>query len=88
MTGPVFGLLKKHYMVDISLYCFEYQLYETVGQITDLLTYEVAVPNLAQATELIEAEKLVDDTSYFPVSLKTSVYVLTKYNLDYVIAQN
>lgn len=49
-------------MVDSSLYCFEYQLYETLGLNRDLLAYEVAVPNLAQGTELIDAEKLVDHT--------------------------
>ncbi len=48
----------------------------------DLLAYGVAVPNLAHATELIDAEKLVDHTSCYPISFKNSVYVLTKYNLD------
>ncbi len=33
----------------------------------DLLAYEVAVPNLAQATELIDAEKLVDATPVFRI---------------------
>lgn len=27
---PVFGLIKNIYVVDSSLFCFEYQLYETV----------------------------------------------------------
>lgn len=85
-TVPVFGLIKNISLVDSSLYCFEYQLYETVGWNQDLLAYEVAVPNLAQATELTEAEKLVDYTSYYTVSFKSSTYVLTKYNLDDAVA--
>lgn len=55
-TVPVFGLIKNIYVIDSLLYCFEYQLYETLGLNRDLLAYEVAVPNLAQATELIDAE--------------------------------
>ena len=58
-------------MGDGSLYCFESQLYETVGWNRDLVAYEVAVPNLAQATESIDAEKLVDHTSYYPFNNTT-----------------
>lgn len=83
---PVFGLIKNIYVVDSSLFCFEYQLYETLDLNRDLLAYEIAVPNLAQATEFIDAEKLLDPMSYYPVSFKNSVYVLTKYNLEDVIA--
>lgn len=85
-TLPVFALIKNIYLVDSSLYCFEYQLYETVVYNRNLLAYEVVVPNVAQATEVIDAEKLIDYTSYFPISLKDDVYVLTKYNIDDVIA--
>ncbi|XP_023254471.1 uncharacterized protein LOC111648952 [Seriola lalandi dorsalis] len=86
-TVPVFGLLKNIYVLkDCSLHCFEYQPYETLGWNRDLLAYEVAVPNLAQETQLINAEKLVDHTSYFPISFKNRVYVTTKYILDDVIA--
>lgn len=85
-TVPVFGLIKIINVIDSLLYCFEYQLYETLGLNRDLLAYEVAVPNLAQATELIDAEKLVDHRSYYPVSFKIGVYVVTKCNLDDVIA--
>ncbi|KAK0141790.1 hypothetical protein N1851_020546 [Merluccius polli] len=69
-TVPVFGFIKNIYV-----------LYETMGWNRDLLAYEVAVPNLAQATQLIDAEKLVDHTSYYPVSFKNTTYVLTKYYL-------
>ncbi|XP_022616414.1 uncharacterized protein LOC111232973 isoform X2 [Seriola dumerili] len=86
-TVPVFGLLKNIYVLkDCSLHCFEYQPYETLGWNKDLLAYEVAVPNLAQETRLINAEKLVDHMSYFPISFKNRVYVTTKYILDDVIA--
>lgn len=85
-TLLVFGLIKNIYLVDSSIYCLEYQLYETIDYNRDLLAYEVAVPNLAQATEVIDAEKLIDYTSYFPLSFKNSMYILTKYNLDDVIA--
>lgn len=29
-TLPVFGLIKNIYLVDSSIYCLEYQLYETI----------------------------------------------------------
>jgi len=83
---PVFGLIKNIYVVNSLLYCFEYQLYETLGLKKDLLAYEVSVPNLAQATEFTDAEKLIDHTSYYLINFKNSAYVLTKYNLDDVIA--
>ncbi|KAM7380069.1 hypothetical protein PAMP_003389 [Pampus punctatissimus] len=85
-TVPVFGFIKNIYVVDSLLYCFEYQLYDIVGWNRDLLAYEVAVPNLAQATEFIDAEKLVDHTSYYPVNFKNTTYVLTKYYLGDVVA--
>lgn len=62
-TAPVFGFIKKNiYAVDSLLYCFEWQLSEIVSWNRDLLAYNVVVPNLAQATELIHTEKLVDHT--------------------------
>ncbi|KAG7456398.1 hypothetical protein JOB18_008800 [Solea senegalensis] len=84
-TEPVFGLVKKIYVVDNSLYCFEYQIFQTLGLNRTFLAYEIAVPNLAQATEMIDAEKLIDHTSYYQVSYNNSVYVLIKYNLEDVI---
>lgn len=82
----ILGLIKNIYVVDNSLFCFEYQLYETLNLNRDLLAYEIAVPNLAQPTEFIDAVKLLDPMSYNPVSFKNSVYILTKYNLEDVIA--
>lgn len=69
---PVFGLIRNIYVVDSSLFCFEYQLYETLDLNRDLLAYEIAVPNLAQAAEFIDAEKLLDPMSYYPISFKNS----------------
>lgn len=62
------------------------QLYETVNWNRDFLAYEAVVPYPAQATELRDVEKLIDHTSDYPDSFKSSAYVLTKYNLDDVIA--
>lgn len=40
---PVLGFIKNIYVVDSSLFCFEYQLYETLDLNRDLLAYEIAV---------------------------------------------
>lgn len=85
-TVPVFGLIKNIYVVNSLLYCFEYQIYETLCFNKDLLVYEVAVPDLAQATELIEAEKLLDHTSYDSINFTNSGFVPMKYNLEDVLA--
>lgn len=85
-TVPVFGLIKNIYVVNNLLYCFEYHINETLCFNRDLLAYEVAVPDLVQATELIEAEKLLDHTSYDSISFKNSVFVPMKYNLEDVLA--
>lgn len=51
-TVPFFGLLKIIYAIESLLCCLEDQLYETLGLNRNLLASEVAVPALAQATEL------------------------------------
>jgi len=48
---PVFGLIKDMYIVNSSLYCFECQVYNTVGFSREFASYEIEVPNFAQATE-------------------------------------
>jgi hypothetical protein len=35
------------------------------------MAYQVEVPHLAQATELVDAEKLVDLTSYYKIGNKS-----------------
>nr|XP_054587799.1 uncharacterized protein LOC129153069 [Nothobranchius furzeri] len=85
---PTFGLIKNIFVVNSVLYCFEYQVYETLGFNKEFLAYEVAIPNLAQATELTDVENLLDYTSYYTVNFKNCVYVITKYNLEDVIALN
>ncbi|KAL7377556.1 hypothetical protein ABVT39_001233 [Epinephelus coioides] len=84
-TLPVFGLIKDIFLIDSSFVAFEYQRYETLNLNQDLLAYEVAVPTLAQAMELVH--KLIDHTSYFSVSFRESVFVPIKYSLSDVIAQ-
>ncbi len=83
-TLPVFGLIKDIFLIDSSFVAFEYQRYETLNLNQDLLAYEVAVPTLAQATELVH--KLIDYTSYFSVSFRESVFVPIKYSLCDIIA--
>lgn len=57
----------------------------TLGFSRDFLSYEVEVPNLAQATELVDADKIVDYTSYYALSFKNRTYVPLKYYLGDVI---
>lgn len=82
---PVFGLIKDIWLVNTYVYCFEYQPYDTLGFSKDLLAYEVDIPNLAQATEVIDAEKLVDFTAYYAVMFEDHQYVAIKYNLNDVM---
>lgn len=49
------------------------------------MAYQVEVPHLAQATELVDAEKLVDFTSYYTISRKGQTYVQVKYYLGDVM---
>jgi len=81
---PVFGLIKDIFLIDSSFVAFEYQSYETLNLNPDLVAYEVAVPTLAQATELVH--ELIDHTSYFSISFKESVFVPIKYSLCDIIA--
>ncbi|XP_062863880.1 uncharacterized protein LOC134325564 [Trichomycterus rosablanca] len=86
-TLPVFGLVKDIFLVDSSFVAFEYQRYETLHFDNNLLAYEVAVPAIAQATELVH--ELLDHTSYFPVNFKDSVFVPIKYTLcDVLVHRN
>lgn len=80
---PVLGLLKDIFVIDSSLVAFEYQRYETLNLSPELLAYEVAVPNVAQATEFVK--ELIDCISYFPVSFKDNTFVPIKYSLCDII---
>lgn len=84
-TFPVFGLIKDIFLINSSFIAFEFQRYETLHLNQDFLAYEVAVPILAQATELVH--ELIDYTSYFSISFKESVFVPIKYSLCDIIAQ-
>lgn len=72
---PVLGLIKDIYIPDSSLYCFECQVYNAVGFSRDLVSYETEVPNLAQATEIVDADQIVDYTSYNALSFKNRTYI-------------
>jgi len=72
---PEFGLVQNIFLVDSKLYCLEYQPFQTVCFNRNVMAYQVEVPHLAQATELVDAEKLVDYTSYYTISSKGQTYV-------------
>lgn len=82
---PEFGLIKNIFIVDSSLYCLEYQPFQTVQFDRNVMAYQVEVPHLAQATELVDAEKLVDFTSYYTNTMNTLTYVQVKYHLGDVM---
>ena len=82
---PIFGLISNIYVIDSSLFCCEYQVFDTLKWDTDLQSYEIAVPNAAQATEFIDLEKLPDYTAYHPVPFNSKTYVLRKYDLTDVL---
>ena len=63
-----FGLIKDIFVIDSSFVAFEYQRYETLSLSPELPTYEVTVPNVAQATELA-------------VNFKDNTFVPIKYSL-------
>jgi len=51
----------------------------------NVVAYQVEVPHLAQATELVNAEKLVDFTPYYTTRSKGQIFVQIKYYLGDVI---
>ncbi len=78
---PVFGLIKDMYIVNSSLYCFECQVYNTVAFSREFASYEIEVPNLAQATEMVDSDKILEYTSYYALSFKNHTYIPLKYYL-------
>ncbi|KAL2076343.1 hypothetical protein ACEWY4_028044 [Coilia grayii] len=82
---PEFGLVRNIFVVDSTLYCLEFQPFYTVRFDAHFMAYEVEVPSLAEATEIVDAEKLVDFTSYYTASTNGKTYVLVKYHLGDVI---
>lgn len=82
---PEFGLVKNIFLVDSSFYCLEYQPFQTIGFDRSVMAYQVEVPHLAQATELVDVEKLVDFTSYYTISSRSQTYVQVKYHLGDVM---
>lgn len=82
---PEFGLVKNMYLVDSKLYCLEYQPFQTIHFDRSVMAYQVEIPHLAQATELVNAEKLVDFSPYYTTSCKDQTFVQIKYYLGDVI---
>lgn len=73
-------------LANSSYYLFDYQPYDTLGLNRDLLAYEVAVPNLAHAPKLVYKERLIDFTSYYSLTFKSSMHVPGKFYLGDVLA--
>lgn len=82
---PEFRLVKNILIVDSKLYVLEYQPFQTVCFDRYVMAYKVEVPHLAQATELVDAEGLVDFTSHYTIRNKSQIYVQVKYYLGDVI---
>ena len=82
---PEFGLVKNIFVVDSRVFCFEYQPFQTICFDRNIMAYQVEVPHFAQATELVDAEKLVDYTSYYTISSNSQTCVQVKYHLGDVI---
>ena len=82
---PIFALINNIFVVNSSLFCCEYQIYDPLDFNRDLLSYEIAVPNAALATEFIDLEKLPDYTAYHSVSFNDKMYVIRKYDLTDVL---
>lgn len=75
-------------LANSSYYLFDYQPYDTLGLNRDLLAYEVAVPNLAHAPKLVYKERLIDFTSYYSLTFKSSMYAPMKHYLGDVLARH
>jgi len=82
---PEFGLVRNIFVINSSLYCFECQMLSTVCFDRDYMSYKIEVPNLAEATELVNADNLVDFTPYYSFSHRDVTYVPMKYYLGDVI---
>ena len=82
---PEFGLVRNIYVINSSLYCFEFQQHSTICFDKDYMAYKIEIPTMAQATELISANNLVDFTPYYSFTHKDMTYVTMKYYLGDVI---
>lgn len=85
---PEFGLVRNIYVINSSLYCFEFQQHNTICYDRDYMAYKIEIPNTAQGTELISADNLVDFTPYYSFTHKDMTYVTMKYYLGDVIGQH
>ena len=85
---PEFGLVRKIYVINSSLYCFEFQQQNTVCYERDYMAYKIDTPTLAQANELIQADSRVDFTPYYILTYKSTTYVPVKYYLGDVMERH
>ena len=82
---PEFGLIRYIFVINLTLYCFEFQAYNNVCFDRDCMSYTFEVPNLAQATELENVKKLVYFTLYYTFYNRNGTYVPMKYYLGDII---
>lgn len=71
---PEFGLLRYIFVINLTLYCFEFQAYNTVCFDKYCLSYKVEVPNLVQATELLNVENCFDFPPYYTFCNRNGTY--------------
>jgi hypothetical protein len=66
---------------------FIVQPFQTIHFDRNAMAYQVQRSHLVQAN-LVDAEKLVDCTSYYTISIKSQTYVEVKYHLEDVMAMH
>ena len=67
---PEFALVRNIYIINLSLYCLESQQHNTICYDRDYMAYKIEIPNMAQATELVSADNLLDFTPYYSFTHK------------------
>lgn len=85
-NSPEFALIKNIYIVNSSVYCFECQPFVTIQWSDTYLSYEVEVPNQAQANVFVDAGNLIDYTPYYYFTFKNNKYIPVKYDLSDTLA--
>ena len=68
-------------MINSSCYCLELQQHNTHCYDRDYMAYTIEIPQMAQATELMYADNLVDFTPYYCFTHKGMEYIPMKYYL-------
>lgn len=63
-----------------------YQPFVTIQWSDTYLSYEVEVPNQAQANVFVDAGNLIDYTPYYYFTFKNNKYIPVKYDLSDTLA--